>query len=316
VTRKILCSALVTYHLSLLAQVGPAPPEDNFDSIREAFLAKINATRKGLALPPLRLSATLSRLAQRRAEEIEAGAAAPDEPAAVSHAAAAAKAGYDSKFLSEVVVQAEGDIPMIYAEAAEAGGAFAGEIAGSEARDLGVGVSLKDEIPVYVFLFAFSWEDFVSARREEFSDLPRVRRELQTRVNQERASRGLAPLRQEPLLDETARRHAQDMLARSYYGHESPEGSTVLDRSKLAGYRPRFIAENVAQGQHSVQEVMAGWMASETHRENILSPLFVEVGSGVAVGKNAKGYQILWVQCFGRPRDANPPRRRQIPSKE
>ena len=314
--RAFFCSSFFASHVGILALAQLATPPDKFDAIREAFLAKINATRRESALAPLRLSVTLSRLAQRRADEIAAGAAAPEEVAAGNDGDSAAKAGYESKVLSEVVVQAEGDIPMVYAEAAEAGGALAEEIARREPRDLGVGVALKDEVPVYVFVLALSWEDFVAGKREELSDLPRVRRELRARINRERTSRGLAPLRPQSLLDQTAQRHAEDMLARSYYGHESPEGSTVLERSRQAGYRPRFVGENGAQGQSSVDEVMAGWMASDTHREHILSPLFVDVGSGVAVGKNAKGYQFLWVQCFGRPREANPPRRRQSPTKE
>jgi hypothetical protein len=30
--------------------------------------------------------------------------------------------------------------------------------------------------------------------------------------------------------------------------------------------------------------------------------VFVEAGFGLAIGKNRGGYQVIWVQVFGRPR--------------
>src|SRR5260370_42566512 len=96
------------------------------------------------------------------------------------------------------------------------------------------------------------------------------------------------------------------MLARSYYDHDSPEGTTVLERSRAAGYRPSLAAENIARGQYTIEEVMDGWMSSPVHRENILSPLFADIGSGLAGGKNANGDQSFWVQCFGRSKTRTP----------
>ena len=43
-------------------------------------------------------------------------------------------------------------------------------------------------------------------------------------------------------------------------------------------------------------------MKSEKHRDNILSKIYTEAGFGLAIGRNRRGYQIIWVQVFGRPR--------------
>jgi uncharacterized protein YkwD len=51
-----------------------------------------------------------------------------------------------------------------------------------------------------------------------------------------------------------------------------------------------------------VDEAMDGWMNSEKHRDNILSKIYTEAGFGLAIGHNKRGYQIIWVQVFGRPR--------------
>jgi uncharacterized protein YkwD len=297
--------------LSLLALVAPTPSPDNFGALRQAFLERINAARGETRLRPLRLSANLSGVAQRRAQEFVSGGPEPGASTAEADGRAAAALGYEARFLSEVLIQAEGDIEMVVSEAAAPGGALEEEIARPGLRDFGIGVAVREEIPLYVFLFALSWEDFVAGKREEFADLEAVRRALLERVNRERRAARLPPVRPEPLLDETAQRHAADMLARSFYNHDSPEGTTVLERSRAAGYRPSSVAENIARGQYSIEEVMDGWMSSPIHREHLLSPIFAEIGSGVAVGKNANGYQILWVQCFGRSKTGTPLRRQR-----
>jgi uncharacterized protein YkwD len=43
-------------------------------------------------------------------------------------------------------------------------------------------------------------------------------------------------------------------------------------------------------------------MKSDAHRENILSKIYTDAGFGLAIGHNKRGYQIIWVQIFGRPR--------------
>lgn len=283
---------------------APAGPADEFGATRSAFLERINATRSERGLPVLRLLPQLSTVAQERAAAVVRDGAHPDVSAPLD-SAAASRLGYEARVLSEVFLQADGDIETVLA-AAEEDEAFAGEVSRPDVSDLGVGVSRVDEVPLYVFVFARAWPDFFADKILELADLPRVRAALLARVNRERAAAGLSPVRAEPLLDEAALRHARDMLARSYYAHDAPEGARALERAKAAGYRPRFVGENIARGQYSPEEVMDGWMSSEIHREHILGNLFTEVGSAVTIGKNGNGYQVLWVQCFGRPKDLLP----------
>ncbi len=302
--------AIAAAILSAAPLARPAAPDDDFGAVRTAFLDGINAGRSQKGLPPFRLVPLLSTIAQDRAAAVLREGAHPEESAHADSAAASSK-GYEARVLSEVLVQADGDIETVLAGAA-VDSAFAEEVRRSDLRDLGVGVSRLDDIPLYVFLFARAWPDFFADKTVELSNLDAVRAALLARVNRERVAAGLQTVRPQPLLDETASRHARDMLARSYYGHDSPEGTTALDRSKKAGYRPRYIGENIARGQYSPEEVMDGWMGSELHREHILGKLFSETGSAVAIGKNANGYQVLWVQCFGRPRDLLPAQRNRL----
>ena len=64
---------------------------------------------------------------------------------------------------------------------------------------------------------------------------------------------------------------------------------------KQFGVSYRAAGENIAMGQTSPEQVMNGWMNSEGHRKNILSPNFTQIGVGIA--KNAEG-RLYWTQQF------------------
>ena len=214
----------------------------------------------------------------------------------------ATEAGYEPRFISEIEARADGNIESVVAEWRRENGVPARELVGEDYREIGVGVSFKKEMPLYVLLLALSWEDFFREKTTGFADLERVRREMLARVNRERATHGLAPLRRHPRLDDAAQAHAQDMFTRRYYAHDTPESKSVMDRIQALGFRARYAGENIARGQYSVDEVMDGWMGSKAHREHLLSRIFDDVGFGLAFGKNPGGYEILWVQDFGRPK--------------
>jgi uncharacterized protein YkwD len=288
------------FRLPALVFLALASPPDDYQATREEFVETINAIRKAGRVAPLRLSALLSRVAQKRADEIEAGADM-HVPAAREDSRRATEAGYEPRVVSEIAVRADGDVESVVSGWREAEGATARDLVGADYRDIGVGVSFG-ETPLYVVLFAQSWDDFFHEKTAPFADLERMRQEMLARVNRERTSRGLAPLRRHPYLDDAAQGHADDMFARRYYSHDSLERKTAMERVTAKGYRARYVGENIARGQYSVDEVMDGWMESPTHRDHLLSPVFNDVGFGLKFGKNPGGYEILWVQNFARPR--------------
>ncbi len=116
--------------------------------------------------------------------------------------------------------------------------------------------------PLYTLLFAVSEHDYYAARTAGLADLAAVRREVLEKVNAERAKAHVRPLLLDPRLDAAAQRHAEDMLARGYFAHASPEGKTVRQRAEAAGYRWHAVGENIALGQLSVDEVVQAWMKS------------------------------------------------------
>ena len=168
-------------------------------------------------------------------------------------------------------------------------------------RDLGVGLASGENGTTCVLVFGLSLAEDFAENTAALADLPRVREEILARVNAARHARRLPPLRVDPMLQDAAQAHADDMIRRSYYGHDSPEGVGAYARARHAGYKGQTVAENIAEGQMSVAAVMEGWMGSPGHREHIVSPTLSEIGIGMAYGKNLRGYEIVWVQVFGTP---------------
>jgi uncharacterized protein YkwD len=97
-------------------------------------------------------------------------------------------------------------------------------------------------------------------------------------------------------LEEAAKGHAKDMAKQNYFSHESKDGRTLSTRVVTAGYvfkgwKSFMVGENIAFGQTSIPEVMAGWFKSEGHCRNLMNPGFKEVG--------VAEYNKYWVQDFG-----------------
>ena len=101
-----------------------------------------------------------------------------------------------------------------------------------------------------------------------------------TILNRERSANGVGALSYNPALNAAAQAHANDMDARGYFGHEGVDGSSPKQRMARRGYRSCVSAENIAQGQRSAPEVMAGWMGSRPHRVNNLRANVKEYGVG------------------------------------
>jgi uncharacterized protein YkwD len=118
-------------------------------------------------------------------------------------------------------------------------------------------------------------------------------------VNQERAGHGLAPLAASDELQAAARGYAGAMASGGFFAHNGPDGSTPASRVEAAGYRGwSWVAENIAAGQRSPEQVMSSWMNSPGHRQNLLSPTAREIGIG-HVEQGGTKYGHFWVQNFG-----------------
>lgn len=102
--------------------------------------------------------------------------------------------------------------------------------------------------------------------------------------NQERINAGLAPLSLNSELNNAAQAKANDMMAKDYWAHISPDGLTPWVFITNAGYQYTAAGENLAKNFDTSSGAVAGWMGSPTHRDNVLSPNYKDVGYAVLNG--------------------------------
>lgn len=122
--------------------------------------------------------------------------------------------------------------------------------------------------------------------------LPADAQQVRQLLNGMRAEQGLGPVTPSPRLEEAAMAHALDMAEGGFFSHTGSDGSNVGRRARAAGYGWCAIAENIAQGQGSLTEVLGAWARSEGHRRNMLMRQITDYGLVRAPGD-------IWVLVLG-----------------
>lgn len=100
-------------------------------------------------------------------------------------------------------------------------------------------------------------------------------------TNAQRTSNGESALNLNAQLDQAAQAKANDMAARDYWSHNTPDGQTPWSFITAAGYSYTTAGENLAYGFDTASDTLTGWMNSPEHRANILNTSFVDVGFGI-----------------------------------
>jgi len=118
-------------------------------------------------------------------------------------------------------------------------------------------------------------------------------------TNQERAAAGLNTLSTNAKLTAAAQAKANNMFEVQYWDHYGPNGETPWMFITQAGYVYVYAGENLAKGFRTAEGVHEAWMASPTHKENIMSPNYKEIGVAVKEGVLLGKETILVVQMFG-----------------
>lgn len=114
-------------------------------------------------------------------------------------------------------------------------------------------------------------------------------------VNVERQRVGRPPLAANTALTRGAQDYAGVMADTACFSHRC--GSTLVERINGSGYTNWTAAgENIAMGQSSPESVMAAWMGSQGHRDNLLGVNYKHIGVGLATRTDG---QLVWVQMFG-----------------
>ena len=100
---------------------------------------------------------------------------------------------------------------------------------------------------------------------------------------------------------QAANTHSADMAQHNFFDHTGSDGSTVSTRVDETGYDWSTVGENIAAGQDSASEAIAGWLSSPGHCRNLMSPDFTEVAVTCAEDAGAD-YSTYWTNVLAAPR--------------
>ncbi|MFA5070469.1 MAG: CAP domain-containing protein [Patescibacteria group bacterium] len=120
-------------------------------------------------------------------------------------------------------------------------------------------------------------------------------------TNQQRLNAGLSELKLNSRLSQAASAKAADMLSNQYFSHYSPSNVSPWYWFQSAGYEYAYAGENLAMDFVTAESTVSAWMASESHKKNILNSKFSEIGVGVIEGDFKGAKTILVVQEFAAP---------------
>lgn len=130
---------------------------------------------------------------------------------------------------------------------------------------------------------------------------PITSQDLLADTNSQRTERGLPSLRASDALSRAAFLKAKDMFAKQYWAHIAPDGTTPWHWFGTVGYNYAAAGENLAKNFTTADAATAAWMSSPTHRKNILSKDYVDVGFAVVDGLLDGKPTTLVVALYGKP---------------
>jgi hypothetical protein len=118
-------------------------------------------------------------------------------------------------------------------------------------------------------------------------------------TNQKRIEAGLPTLSYSSSLAQAAKAKGEHMLAYGYWAHTAPDGTEPWKFFSDVGYKYRYAGENLARDFSNPASAVEAWMASPSHRDNMLSGKYKEIGIAVVEGDLNGVDTTIIVQLFG-----------------
>ncbi len=128
------------------------------------------------------------------------------------------------------------------------------------------------------------------------SERQRVPLRLLNTINELRERQGLDAVQFSSRLNAAARTHSRDMSVQNRPWHFGSDGSSVLDRVKIANYDGWVLGENIAETFENDLQTLAAWLEQEDTRAMLLHPEARQIGLGWHQEENGK---IWWVLVVG-----------------
>jgi len=158
--------------------------------------------------------------------------------------------------------------------------------------------------PIYVnngIPFVPDYFDLENSKTMETASTNILMNNLLNLINRDRVKYGFTTVSADTLLNKLAQNYSDDMMARNFFGHISPDGKTPDDRRLALGITTQ-VGENLADETPGVTYAHNGLMRSAVHRMNILNPDWTRVGIGIT--KKSDGFYVIVEEFSTSPPDA------------
>ncbi len=200
----------------------------------------------------------------------------------------------------------------------------ANTVTDTDGRDIGIRLGIRQRASalrgcwfVLCFLTSISFSSAVTeaASCKAPLEIARMRAEHLEVLNRLRGRHSLETLTENAALDAVAQDFACLLVMSDTFSHVGPDGSKLPDRLRSGKVSYCVATENLALGQASVLEAMAGWVKSPGHHRNLTNTDVRLAGLGIvaleqadAVDGKAPASQpeaslerYMWVQVFTAP---------------
>jgi len=141
--------------------------------------------------------------------------------------------------------------------------------------------------------------EIAAAPVESTANLSELEAEVLYLINTIRVSNGLGALEPNQMLTDIARSRCNDMIVNSYFSHYTPDGRNIFNILRENGVSYVNAGENLGQStpaSNGTPEAFTdAWMASPTHKANILRSVYSKIGIGVVDGGDRRVVAIVFM---------------------
>lgn len=113
-------------------------------------------------------------------------------------------------------------------------------------------------------------------------------------INEARMNAGVSALKLGTTLPKIAQLKAEDMVKNNYFAHNSPTYGTPFKMMSDYGIDYKAAGENIA-GNPDITAAVKSWLASDTHKQNLLSSAYNYIGIGI---QKSETYGYIIVAMF------------------
>ena len=146
---------------------------------------------------------------------------------------------------------------------------------------------------IFYFMFFFQKKQAVLGEQSINTE------EILQLINKERKDQKLNLLKINSKLTDAASAKTNHMFSAGYWGHFAPDGTSPWKFIKNSGYNYAFAGENLAKNYNQSKNIVNSWMNSPTHRKNILSNNFEDIGLFISRGEIEGKNVFLVTVIFG-----------------